>query len=567
MQMHQSCGWFFQSFAVCIWSGSLLGNTFQNIFATDHFPNFVFCMRQLFTICILFSLLVSCNTKKQTEKPELKEPAASGLSGKELSIAHCSRCHGFVNPQLLTKSVWKDVLPAMGNRMGVYSSGFRPDSLFDAGAGGEVVRQAGIFPETPVLAREDWAKIVKHYLDNAPDTIPDPVRTKKIRMGLKHFKYRESSFHHRPALTSMVKILPDKRGIVFADAKNRRQVLTFLTPDLKEHYSIPLESTPIHFYEKGSELLLTTIGRGVFPTDASAGALQRFVKNGVQPGYKPMDVPITGLLRPVSMAYGDLNQDGFEDVVACEFGNETGQLAWYRNNGKGGYDKQILRDKPGAITAIIRDANRDGLPDIYVLMAQADEGIFLYENQGGGKFQEKRLLSFLPLNGSQYMELADFNKDGFDDIIYVCGDNADKTPVLKDYHGIYIFLNDGKSNFKQSYFYRLNGAYKAMVRDYDLDGDLDIAAISFFPDYLRYPEESFIYLENKGKMKFEDYSFPEAAKGRWVVMDAGDMDADGDTDLVLGSFVYFLPQGDTTGLGKKWLSDGPSVIVLENTVR
>jgi len=52
-----------------------------------------------------------------------------------------------------------------------------------------------------------------------------------------------------------------------------------------------------------------------------------------------------------------------------------------------------------------------------------------------------------------------------------------------------------------------------------------------------------------------------------VVMDAGDMDADGDIDLVLGSFVYFIAQGDTTGLGKKWLSTGPSVIVLENTIR
>jgi hypothetical protein len=99
------------------------------------------------------------------------------------------------------------------------------------------------------------------------------------------------------------------------------------------------------------------------------------------------------------------------------------------------------------------------------------------------------------------------------------------------------------------------------------DGDLDIAAISFFPDYPRYPEESFVYLRNTGDLKFEDHSLPEASKGRWVVMDAGDMDADEDIDLVLGSFVYFLPNSDTTGLGKKWLISSPSVIVLENTIR
>jgi hypothetical protein len=165
------------------------------------------------------------------------------------------------------------------------------------------------------------------------------------------------------------------------------------------------------------------------------------------------------------------------------------------------------------------------------------------------------------------MELVDFNDDGFDDILYVCGDNADKTPLLKDYHGIYIFLNDGNLNFGQSYFYHLNGAYKAMPRDYDLDGDLDIAAISFFPDYVGSPEESFVYLENKGNLNFEDYSFPESINGRWIVMDAEDMDADGDIDLALGSFVYFLPLGDTTGLGQKWLSQGPSIVVLENTTR
>lgn len=536
----------------------------REIFCTPAFQNYV---GNPIAFLFLLFLVTACGSKQQNNNSVTDDIAISPLSGKELSILHCSRCHAYVAPGLLAKSNWKDVLPAMGHRMGIYSDGKRPDSLFDPGLSGAIVREANIYPEKAIIAKTDWQKIEHYFLENAPDSILAPVRKTKIHFGLKHFKYREAKFSNRPALTTLVKILPEKRGIVFADGKSRRNILSFLTPDLQERFSIPLNATPVQYYEKSKEVFLTTTGNGIFPTDAAEGTLQHWVKNDSQAGYKMQGIAIPDLQRPVSMAYGDINKDGWEDVVACEFGNETGKLVLYENNTKGGYTKRILRNKPGAITAVIKDANNDGLMDIYVLMAQGDEAVFLYENQGSGKFREKKLLSFLPLNGSQYIELADVNKDGFEDIIYACGDNADKTPILKDYHGIYIFLNDGKLNFKQAYFYPLNGAYKAMVRDFDLDGDLDIAAISFFPDYLNYPEESFIYLENKGNLKFTDYSFPEAANGRWVVMDAGDMDADGDMDLVLGSFVYFLPAGDTTNLGNKWLTKGPSVIVLENTIR
>jgi hypothetical protein len=455
----------------------------------------------------------------------------------------------------------------MGHRLGIYSGSRRPDSLFDAGVSGSIVRNANIYPEKPLLAEEDWRKIEQYFIEHAPDTIPPPIRRRKIQTGLRHFRYKETSFSHRPPLTTMVKILTGKRGIVYSDGRASRNMLTFLTSDLQENYSIPLPSTPVQFHEKANEVYLTMIGKGVRPNDAPDGAMQRLERNWPEPRYSVKNSVLQNLQRPVYMAYGDLNNDTLEDVVSCEFGNRTGKLSWYENDGKGGYSKKILNEKPGAIKAIIKDANNDGLPDIYVLMAQGDEGVFLYENQGTGKFLERRLLSFSPLHGSQYMELADFNKDGLDDIVYVCGDNADLSPILKDYHGIYIFLNGGESGFKQTYFYQMNGAYKAMVRDYDLDGDLDIAAISFFPDYIRYPEESFVYLTNKGNLRFDDYSFPESAKGRWIVMDAEDMDDDGDIDLALGSFVYFLPDGDTTGLGKKWLTSSPSIVVLENTIR
>lgn len=519
-------------------------------------------------LCILLFLFISCEEKKEDGQPVVEEIKASTLTGSQLAKIHCSRCHAFVDPNLITKSIWKNlVLPFMGNRLGIYSEDKPRDSLFRSGTEGEIVRQAFIYPEHPILAKEDWGKIVGYYLENAPDSLLPPKRSTKINMDLPNFSYKETSYSSQPPLTVMVKILPENKGIVFSDVKRNFNRLIFLSPELKKKYDLRFRKVPIHYYEKSDTVFLTTIGENIFPNDGPHGIVQKLFSKKSGEKYDTLKAIIGKLQRPVSMAYGDLNNDGLEDMVACEFGNYTGKLVWFENKGNDKYSINTLNNNPGAIRAIIRDVDEDGHMDILALMSQGDEGIFLYKNNGNGKFTEKRLLTFLPLYGSQYMELLDFNKDGFDDIIYVCGDNADKTPYLKSYHGIYVYLNDGDFNFKQSYFYQLNGAYKAMARDYDLDGDLDIAAISFFPDYENSPEESFVYLENRGDFEFIDYSFPEAINGRWIVMDAVDMDADGDIDIALGSHVLFGPKGDTTGLKKKWLSKGPSIIVLENTIR
>ncbi|MFK5972025.1 MAG: FG-GAP-like repeat-containing protein [Flavobacteriaceae bacterium] len=525
-------------------------------------------MKQFLYICTLISLLFSCSEKNASKKTAFDSIAVSNLSGAKLARIHCASCHAFVPPELLPKAIWKnDVLPAMGHRLGIYTGAQQPDSIFGSAANSLIIKEANVFPEKPVLAKADWLKITDYYVHNAPDTLIQAKPTAKIKMGLTHFKYREPLFNHRPSLTSMIKILPDNRGLVFSDSKRDNTFLTFLTPALKEDHSLFIKNTPIHYYEKSDTIYLTTIGKNVFPHDLPHGAVQKITASVAGQNHNTITPILSKLQRPVSMAYGDLNNDGLEDIVACEYGDLTGKLVWFENQGNNSYSAHTLQNKAGAITAIIQDYNKDGYNDIFVLMAQGDEGVFYYENSGDGTFTQKRLLSFLPLNGSQYIELVDFNNDGFDDIVYVCGDNADKTPILKDYHGIYIFLNDGELNFTPSYFYHLNGAYKAMPRDYDLDGDLDIAAISFFPDYLDSPEESFVYLENKGNLSFDASSFPQSSNGRWIVMDAADIDNDGDIDIALGSFVYFLAQGDTTGLSKKWLTESPSIILLENTTR
>src|SRR4030095_4370777 len=83
-----------------------------------------------------------------------------------------------------------------------------------------------------------------------------------------------------------------------------------------------------------------------------------------------------------------------------------------------------------------------------------------------------------------------------------------------------------------------------MAKDFDQDGDLDIAAISYFPDFKNQPQEAFVYLENKRiislrqeTFQFTLYTIKEFNEGKWLTMDAGDVDGDGDDDIALGNLV------------------------------
>jgi hypothetical protein len=271
------------------------------------------------------------------------------------------------------------------------------------------------------------------------------------------------------------------------------------------------------------------------------------------------------LRRPTDTTFADLNGDGREDFIICQFGNRLGRFSWFENLGDGKFEEHVLADRAGAIRAQVYDANGDGLPDIFVLMGQAREGVFLFLNRGKGTFEQTTLIEQHPAFGYAYFELVDFNHDGHIDLLTVNGDNGEYPSQPKNYHGIRIYLNDGQNKFFEKWFFPLNGAYKAIARDFDGDGDLDIAAISFFPDYQKSPEESFVYLENKGDWKFEAYTFPQCTAGRWITMDAGDLDGDGDTDIVLGSLVRgptatFIPPS----LQASWNTNHLPILMLEN---
>jgi hypothetical protein len=198
-------------------------------------------------------------------------------------------------------------------------------------------------------------------------------------------------------------------------------------------------------------------------------------------------------------------------------------------------------------------------------MTQGDEQIILFTNYGNFEFKQTTLLRFQAVYGSSYLEVDDFDKDGHFDILCTNGDNADYSAILKPYHGIRLFRNDGKNNFEESWFYPLHGATQVRSNDYDQDGDLDIAAIAYFPDYESTPERGFVYLENKHGV-FTPFVTPLSKEGRWITMDAADVDDDGDCDLVLGAFSSdgsSVPQP----IFNRWKTQQTSLLYLKNLLK
>jgi hypothetical protein len=464
-------------------------------------------------------------------------------------------------PSLLDSKTWQEgVLPNMGPRFGIFQYGFQTYPSFRH----DLELDSNFYPKQPVLNLDQWQNIIDYYTATSPDSLPKQDRKQTIQATLPFFSVELPKFNYATPTTSFVKINGDSlHPLIISDALKRG--IYFLNKQLEIRDSLRYGPVVDVDFMQG-KMLACDIGV-LNPNNGKFGKAQFITANH---GKMSLDsTPLfKDLRRPVQISPADLNNDGKQDYVICEFGNLIGALSWMENLGDNRFTRHVLRASPGAIKAYINDYNNDGAPDIWVLFAQGEEGIFLFTNRGNGNFETKEILRFPSSYGSSYFEFADFNKDGHPDILYTCGDNADFSPILKPYHGVYIFLNSGANQFQQKYFFPINGCYKAIARDFDGDGDLDIATISFFADYEHQPEESFIYLENKGTpvnsaadLNFQPYSFPGAKSGRWLTMDAGDIDGDGRLDLVLGNFSLGVPGMKSSN---NWKNFAPFV-VLKNT--
>ncbi|WP_103070626.1 VCBS repeat-containing protein [Aquimarina sediminis] len=240
-----------------------------------------------------------------------------------------------------------------------------------------------------------------------------------------------------------------------------------------------------------------------------------------------------------ALAIGDINNDELEDVF---IGGATGfDAVLYIQNNEGSFSKsnKALWVKENAyedVDAIFVDINGDSYLDLYVVSGGNEYPINdphyidrLYLNDGKGNFSKGAILNVNRQSGSKAI-VEDYDNDGDYDV-FVGGRVVPhqypmpaSSMLLKNENGQLVNVTD----MIAPEFKDIGMVTDAVWTDYDNDADIDLILVGEWMPITLFKNE-------QGKLYKETNESLEKSAGWWFSLEKGDFDNDGDIDFIAGN--------------------------------
>jgi hypothetical protein len=443
--------------------------------------------------------------------------------GHVLAVQHCTGCHLLPSPQQLPRDAWPFVLTWMFNYLG-YTNIYGPFQ-------NNVERL--LIPAVPAMNEKALQSLAEYYLLFAPRSGGARTHVPTTPHPRMHQFLPQAPPMSIPPDETVTLTHWDATRQAFYVGRGTQRALQVFDPRGRMLLNKACASEPVDVSPLSNGFRLTLLGD--FLEDRQQGEVLDVMVS--QAGQLQSRTLVEGYHRLTQTISRDLDLDGHEDLLLVGFGaGVVGKVSILWGDATGTFSRSsVLLTDAGALNARIHDMDGDGRLDILVLVAQRHQALMLFRQSSDGSFTRQILIEKGAGFGYNYFDLVDWNQDDLVDLLLVNGNNMEiRNAPLKPYHGIRILLQDQGMVFREALFHPMHGAMKALAEDFDLDGDLDLAAIAFYPDWSLENPITFLYLENRGAAGLQASSPMVAHWGRWLTMGSGDVNRDGYPDILLG---------------------------------